>query len=129
MTVLSHDLDCHIHCLFSVQWFEVRGDCLFCWCWWNCWPSICLNFLFITCSNVAAMIFGWVYNQLPLLLKFVNLKGVHCLDQCVVFTVHCIIDILLVQWNMSKINPFRTNCCVWNYKWHPVTLKHEKHNN
>jgi hypothetical protein len=52
----------------------------------------CLNFLFITCSNVAAMIFGWIYNQLPLLLKFVNLKGVHCLDQCVVFTVHCIID-------------------------------------
>ena len=19
--------------------FEVRGDCLFCWYWWNCWPS------------------------------------------------------------------------------------------
>jgi hypothetical protein len=18
---------------------EVRGDCLFCWYWWNCWPS------------------------------------------------------------------------------------------
>jgi len=19
--------------------FEVRGGCLFCWYWWNCWPS------------------------------------------------------------------------------------------
>jgi len=26
--------------LFYVQWFEVIGDCLFCWYWWNCWPSL-----------------------------------------------------------------------------------------
>jgi hypothetical protein len=26
----------------------VRGDCSFCWYWWNCWPSLfCLSFLFI----------------------------------------------------------------------------------
>jgi hypothetical protein len=24
--------------LFHVQWFEVRGDCMSCWYWWNCWP-------------------------------------------------------------------------------------------
>ena len=23
-----------------VQWFEVRGDCSFCWYWLNCWPSL-----------------------------------------------------------------------------------------
>ena len=27
-----------IFCYF--QWFEVRGDCLFCWYWWNCWSSL-----------------------------------------------------------------------------------------
>ena len=26
--------------LFHVYWFEVRGYCLFCWYWWNCWPSL-----------------------------------------------------------------------------------------
>ena len=25
---------------FYVQWVEVRSDCLFCWCWWNCWPKL-----------------------------------------------------------------------------------------
>ena len=25
---------------FYVQWFQVRGDCLFCWYWWNCWSSL-----------------------------------------------------------------------------------------
>ena len=25
---------------FCVQWTEVRGDSLFCWYWWNCWPSL-----------------------------------------------------------------------------------------
>jgi len=24
---------------FHTQWFEVRGNCSFCWGWWNCWPS------------------------------------------------------------------------------------------
>jgi hypothetical protein len=37
----SQDLDfqCHMIChgSFYVQWFEVRGDCLFCW---HCWPSL-----------------------------------------------------------------------------------------
>ena len=26
--------------LCYVQWFEVRGHCLFCWYWWNCWSSL-----------------------------------------------------------------------------------------
>jgi len=26
--------------LFYVQWFEVWGNCYFCWYWWNCWPSL-----------------------------------------------------------------------------------------
>jgi len=24
---------------FCFQWFEGRGS-LFCWYWWNCWPSL-----------------------------------------------------------------------------------------
>jgi hypothetical protein len=25
---------------FCVQWVGVKDDCLFCWYWWNCWPSL-----------------------------------------------------------------------------------------
>ena len=25
--------------LFYVQWFEIKGDCSFCWYWWNCWQA------------------------------------------------------------------------------------------
>ena len=25
---------------FCVQWVMARHDCLFCWYWWNCWPSL-----------------------------------------------------------------------------------------
>jgi hypothetical protein len=30
------------HCWPSLfnQYIEVRGDCSFCWYWWNCWPSL-----------------------------------------------------------------------------------------
>jgi hypothetical protein len=28
------------HGIFCVQWFEVRGHCLFCWYWLNGWPSL-----------------------------------------------------------------------------------------
>ena len=35
------DFQCHLSCgLFLVHWLGVRDDCLFCWCWWNCWPSL-----------------------------------------------------------------------------------------
>ena len=27
-------------CLFCVQWVKMKGDCSFCWYWWNCWPSL-----------------------------------------------------------------------------------------
>jgi len=26
--------------LFCAKWVELGGDCLFCWYWWNCWPSL-----------------------------------------------------------------------------------------
>lgn len=26
--------------LLYVRWCEVRGDCTFCWYWWNCWQSL-----------------------------------------------------------------------------------------
>jgi hypothetical protein len=25
---------------FRVQWVKMRGDCSFCWYWWNCWLSL-----------------------------------------------------------------------------------------
>jgi hypothetical protein len=31
--------------LFCGHWVKMRGDCSFCWYWWNCWHSL---FLFIT---------------------------------------------------------------------------------
>ena len=31
---------CPMSCFYCVQLFQVRGDCLFCWYWWNCWPSL-----------------------------------------------------------------------------------------
>jgi hypothetical protein len=26
--------------LCRAQWFERRGNCLFCGYWWNCWTSL-----------------------------------------------------------------------------------------
>jgi hypothetical protein len=37
-TLISTDIICHG--LFCAQWVDVRGDCLLCWYWWNCWPSL-----------------------------------------------------------------------------------------
>ena len=37
---------------FYVQCIEVRGDCLFCWYWWNCWQSM-FKFYFHKCTNSA----------------------------------------------------------------------------
>ena len=31
-------------------WFEVRGDCSFCWYWWNCGPSL---FIIVRDSSVV----------------------------------------------------------------------------
>ena len=33
------DLDFQRHASWSfyIEWVEVRGDCSFCWYWWNCW--------------------------------------------------------------------------------------------
>jgi len=60
LAMSGHDLgtDCIGSCksnyhmitaLMAPQWFEVWGDCSFCWYWWNCWPSgdHLLNLLFI----------------------------------------------------------------------------------
>ena len=38
MIIPRHDLDFQRHMSGSFC-VEVRGDCSFCWCWWNCWPS------------------------------------------------------------------------------------------
>jgi hypothetical protein len=46
--------------LFYVEWFEMRGDCLFCLYWWHCWPSLFKlsfhnsNYLFIYPRLAAA---------------------------------------------------------------------------
>jgi len=34
-------LDFQCHGNFCIQYdLMVRGDCSFCWYWWNCWPSL-----------------------------------------------------------------------------------------
>jgi hypothetical protein len=30
----------YIWVFFCFRWVEVRGDCLFCWYWWNCSPLL-----------------------------------------------------------------------------------------
>jgi len=37
-TTLISNIICHV--LFGLQWVKVRGDCSFCWHWWNGWPSL-----------------------------------------------------------------------------------------
>ena len=53
---LSQDRTCIsnviCHELFCVQWVKVRGGCLFCWYWWNCWPSLFkLSFHHLSADN------------------------------------------------------------------------------
>jgi hypothetical protein len=36
---------------FYDQWFEMRGDCSFCWYRWNCWPSL-FKLSFNNCTRV-----------------------------------------------------------------------------
>ena len=44
MPVPSQKLDFLRHMSWSffvcIQWVKMRGDCSFCWYWWNCWPSL-----------------------------------------------------------------------------------------
>ena len=32
-------MSCYVFGFICVQWVKVRGNCSFCWYWWNCWPS------------------------------------------------------------------------------------------
>jgi hypothetical protein len=43
MPVLSLDINIqrHMSWVFCVQWSDVSGGCLSCWCWWNCNLSPC----------------------------------------------------------------------------------------
>jgi hypothetical protein len=42
VSVTSQELDFQHYMSWShcVQLVRVRGDCSFCWYWWNCWPSL-----------------------------------------------------------------------------------------
>ena len=41
MPVTSKDIDFQHHMLsFFVHWVKMRGDCSFCWYWWNWLPSL-----------------------------------------------------------------------------------------
>ena len=42
--VPSQNLDLQRHMSwYYVQWFEVKGDCLVGWYWWNIWPSLFIS--------------------------------------------------------------------------------------
>ena len=56
----------HMH-IYFFQWVKVRGGCSFCWCWWNCFPSlfklsfhIYILFLF-TLSNTTSPFSLWTF--------------------------------------------------------------------
>ena len=39
----------YVTVFFCIQWFEVRASCLFCWYWWNCWPSLLKSSIYNFC--------------------------------------------------------------------------------
>ena len=41
-------LESYVMVIFFVHWFEVRGDCSFCWYWRNCWPLLFWTFFLLT---------------------------------------------------------------------------------
>jgi hypothetical protein len=64
----------------AVRFVDIRGGCLFCWYWWNCWPSLhrggclfCWYWWWNWFSPVFKLYFHKIYNyilqiQLRLLL-------------------------------------------------------------
>ena len=55
----------YVMVFFYVQWFEVRGDCSFCWYWWNCWPSLFkLSFQW---NRVGVMEFNATFNNISVI--------------------------------------------------------------
>ena len=51
----------------DLRWEVINSDCLFCWYWWNCWPSL---FIFFFISKNITYIFVHLY-----------LKGLSLMDQ------------------------------------------------
>jgi hypothetical protein len=83
VSVTSQGLDfqCHMLWVFCVQWVKMRGDCLFCWYWWNC----ILNFRFRLHkqnSYQSSRELSWTYQQwVGVITKFSqHLKDNSCED-------------------------------------------------
>jgi hypothetical protein len=56
----------YIWVFFCFRWVEVRGDCLFCWYWWNCSPLLfklykkkyrCLVILYMVMATVSFQLY------------------------------------------------------------------------
>ena len=68
----------HMWCLVvpcCVQWVKVRGDCMFCWYWWYCWPlSFHIFFLFVINRYIHVLfVFEWqlIYTVFFLLFIYI----------------------------------------------------------
>jgi hypothetical protein len=71
--------------LCSVLWFEIISSCLFCWYWWNCWPSLptgaghsTFSYLILNCKQ---------YTKLYILLTCQQI-GVNTFYKCIEFQVN-----------------------------------------
>jgi hypothetical protein len=74
--------------VFCIQWVKVRSDCLFCWYWWNCWPSF-------HNTNVPYLHNLKVTNYL--LVKTL-VKGLHIYNTCTMRKV----DFTLLAWVINR---------------------------
>ena len=53
------------HGLFCVQWVKARGDCSFCWYWWNCLSSL-FKHSFLNSTDLSQFkgpLWSWSYGR------------------------------------------------------------------
>jgi len=84
-TWISNNIHYLCHGLFCIEWFQVRGDCLF-WYWLNCWPLFEISFhnlsiilmraqllfpfvLFVVMSGILMTVFVWWLLPILLILR------------------------------------------------------------
>ena len=99
---------------FRVLWVKMRGDCLFCWYWWNCWLSLIKlsfhNNFWRTCVSFASD--NLKATLLQIVGNFCGLDWMNCPKDC--FTVNkvsgcpaCTCEYMLKLRNIRR-NEF---CC------------------
>ena len=67
----------------SVQRLEVRDDCLFCWYWWNYWPSVFIHFFrwemiicFVDIGGIIDHQCLYTFVRWEMIICFVDIGGI-----------------------------------------------------